>query len=94
MYACVCICIYIYIYIYTYMYTCIYGIALSGCTPNLPAKIIPTKIARLKTSGQLPIGLRIPPLKSKIPPESHPPKSRICVWRLPTANIHTNTPII
>ena len=31
-------------------------------TPNLPTKIIPTKIARLKTYGQLPMDMIIPPL--------------------------------
>ena len=32
-------------------------------TPNLPTKIIPTKIRRLKHSGKSPVDLRIPPLK-------------------------------
>ena len=33
-------------------------------TPNLPTKITPTKIARLKLSGKSPTGLGIPPLKT------------------------------
>ena len=31
-------------------------------TPNLPANIVPTNIARLKLSGKSPMGLEIPPL--------------------------------
>ena len=34
-------------------------------TPNLPAKIIPTKIARLKTSGIFPMDRRVQPLEIK-----------------------------
>ena len=54
----------------------------SSSAPSLPAKIIPAKIARLKLSGKFPMGLGIPPLKSKIRLESDPLKSRILVPRL------------
>ena len=54
----------------------------TGSTPNLPTKIIPTKICRLKVSGRLPVDLRIPPLNIKIVFEPNPLKSRILVWRL------------
>ena len=37
-----------------------------GAAPNLPTKIIPAKIARLKLPGRSPMGLGIPPLKIKI----------------------------
>ena len=50
--------------------------------PNLPAKIIPAKIRRLKLSGRFPMDMRIPPLKIKILLESEPLKSRILVERL------------
>ena len=49
---------------------------------NLPAKIIPAKIACLKLSGKSPMGMRIPPIKTKIMLESNTPKSRILVRRL------------
>ena len=51
-------------------------------TPNLPTKIIPTKIRRLKISGKFPMGLRIAPLGIKILLESNPLKPRILVRRL------------
>ena len=38
-------------------------------TPNLPTKILPTKIRRLETSGKLPVDVRVLPLKLKIPLE-------------------------
>ena len=47
--------------------------------PNLPTKIIPTKIRRLKHSGKSPMDLRIPPHKIQILPELNPLKSRILV---------------
>ena len=51
-------------------------------TPNLPTKIIPTKICWLKLSGKFPKGLEILPLKMKILLEPNPLKSRILVLRL------------
>ena len=51
-------------------------------TPNLPTKLLPTKIAWLKLSGNFPMDIRIPPLKTKIMLESNPLKSRILVRRL------------
>ena len=51
-------------------------------TPNLPTEIIPTKIPRLKLSGEFPADMRIPPLEIKILLESNPLKSRIFVRRL------------
>ena len=51
-------------------------------TPNLPTKIILTKIAWLKLSGRSPMDMRIPPLEIKIFLESSPLKSRIVVRRL------------
>ena len=51
-------------------------------TPNLPNKIISTKIRWLKLSGKFPMGLGIPPLKIKILLESKPLKSRTLVRRL------------
>ena len=50
--------------------------------PNLPTKITPSKIARLKLSSKSPMGLRIPPLIMKIMLESNHLKSRILVRRL------------
>ena len=52
-----------------------------GCTPNLPTKIIPTKIRWLELSGKFLMGLRIPSLNIKIMLESNPLKSRILVRR-------------
>ena len=46
-------------------------------TANLPIKIIPTKIRRLKTSGKFPVDMRIPPLNIRILLESNPLKYRI-----------------
>ena len=54
----------------------------SLATPDLPTKIIPTTIRRLKLSRKLPLDRRIPPLKIKIPIESNPLNSRILVRRL------------
>ena len=51
-------------------------------TPNLPTKIIPTKIPWLNISREFPMNIRIPPLWIKILLESNPPKSRILVRRL------------
>ena len=51
--------------------------ASERATAKLPAKIIPTKIRRLKKSRKLPMDMRIPPLKIKILLESNPLKSRI-----------------
>ena len=56
-------------------------VVLPGSTPNLPTKIMPTKIAWLKLSGKFSMGLGIPPLKIKILLGSNPPKSRILAWR-------------
>ena len=42
------------------------GSPWQATTPNLPTSIIPTKIARLKLSGEFPMGLEIPPLKSRL----------------------------
>ena len=53
------------------------ALTISGSTPNLPAKSIPTKIAWLKVSGRFALGLEIPPLRIKISPESNPLKSKI-----------------
>ena len=60
----------------------------SRITPNLPNKIIPTKIAWLKLSGKPPMDMRIPPLELKILIESSPPKSRILVRRLAVFRMH------
>ena len=46
-------------------------------TPNLPTKIIPTKICRLIISGKVPMDMRIPPLKLQITLGSNPLKSTI-----------------
>ena len=54
----------------------------SAGTPNLPTKIIPTKIAWLKHSRKSPMGMRIPPLMFKIMLKSKPLTSRILVRRL------------
>ena len=45
-------------------------------TPNLPTKIIPTKICRLELSGKISKDLGIPPLEAENVLESTPPKSR------------------
>ena len=50
--------------------------------PNLPTEIIPAKIRWLKISGEFPLDMRTPPLKSKMLLESNPLKSRIVVRRL------------
>ena len=81
-------CIYIYIYIYKALATTrsrrpsSLAADESPVSPNLPTKIISTKIARLKTSRKSPMRLGIPPLKIKILLESNPLKSRIVVRRL------------
>ena len=51
-------------------------------TPNLPTKIMPTKIRWRDISGKLHMGLRIRPLDIKMMLESTPLKSRIIVRRL------------
>ena len=56
--------------------------SLEASAPNLPTKIIPTKIHWLNISGKFPMDMRIPPLTLKILPESNPLKSRILVRRL------------
>ena len=98
--------IYVYVYVYIYIYICILNVscyiiayniqydilAPSHHSPNLPTKIMPTKIAWLKYSGKFPMDIRIPPLKIKILLESNPLKSRILVRRLavPVSNVlHT-----
>ena len=50
--------------------------------PNLPTKIIPTKIRWRKTSAKCRMDIRIPPLKFKTLLESNPPTSIILVRRL------------
>ena len=47
--------------------------------PDLPAKTIPAKIARIKMSGKFPVDTRIPPLQIKVLLKSNPRKSRIFV---------------
>ena len=54
-------------------------------TPDLPTKIIPAKIAWLKLSRKLHMGLGIPPFTLKILIESNPLKSRFLVRRLAVA---------
>ena len=51
-------------------------------TPNPPTNIVPTNIARLKLSGNFPMGLGIPPLKIKIALESNPLKPTMSVGGL------------
>ena len=46
-------------------------------TPNLPTKILPTKIRWLKISGRFPTDMIIPPLKLKILLESNALKSNL-----------------
>ena len=53
-----------------------------GATPNLPTKIVPTNIARVKHSGKSPMDMRIPPLRIKNVLESNLPKSSMLVGRL------------
>ena len=59
---------------------------IPSCTPNLPAKIVPTKIPWLKLSGKFPMDMRIPPRNIKIMLVSNPLKSRILVRRLAVAS--------
>ena len=49
--------------------------------PNLPAKIVPAKVAWLNPSGEFPVDVRIPSLRVKLPLESDPHKSIILVRR-------------
>ena len=51
-------------------------------TPNLPTNIIPTNIALVKLSGESPMGLGIPFIKSKMVLESNPLKSTMLMRRL------------
>ena len=51
----------------------------TATTPNLPASIIPTTIARLKLSRRFPMDVRLPPLNIDIMLETNPLKSRILV---------------
>ena len=51
-------------------------------TPNLPTKIVPINIARLKLSGKSPMDLGIPPFLIKIMLESNSLKSTMLVGRL------------
>ena len=50
-------------------------------TPNLPTNIVPTNISGLKLSGNFPMGLGIPTLKTKIMLESNPLKPTMLVGR-------------
>ena len=59
-----------------------YNIVITGSAPDLPAKIVPAKTRRLKTSGRLPTDMGIPPLDIEIMLESNPPKSRVSVRSL------------
>ena len=45
--------------------------------PNLPTEIVPNKSAWRKLSGKFPVGLGVPPLKTKALLESNPLKSLI-----------------
>ena len=63
------------------------SLGLTHHTPNLPAKSIPAEIARLKLSGESPMGLGIPPPKTNILLESNHLKSRILVRRLAVPRI-------
>ena len=45
-------------------------------SPNLPTKIIPTKICRLNISGKFTMDMRTPPLKFKILLESKPSETQ------------------
>ena len=47
-------------------------------TPDLPTKIFPSKIARLKLSWKSHMEMRITPLQVKTPLESNPPKCGLC----------------
>ena len=58
------------------------GISRGRGTPDLPTKIIPTKIRWLESSGEFPMDMWIPPLTIKILLESNPLRSRILVRRL------------
>ena len=40
---------------------------VGGCSPSLPAKIIPTKIPWLESSGKFAMDMRIPPLRTRFP---------------------------
>ena len=57
-------------------YTYIPGDVIFTITPDLPTKMIPTKICRTNNSGKRSKGLRIPPLNIKIMFESNPHISR------------------
>ena len=54
---------------------------------SLYTKIIPTKVRRLRISGEFPVDMRIPPLEIRIPLESNPLKSRI-FYRNPKSCSH------
>ena len=71
---------YIYIYAYVYSFTTRYALEDSAALRrNLPTKIIPTKIARLRLSWKSPMDMRIPPVIIKIMLESNPLKSIMLV---------------
>ena len=53
------------LYIYIYIHRDMYVAGLAGDRHDLPANIIHTRIARLELSGKFPLGLGIPPLKSR-----------------------------
>ena len=79
--------IYIYIYIYNYyLFICpsttspAVHLSVDSVTHNPPTNITPTKIAWVKLSGKIPLGLGIPPLKFKIMLESNPLKSIMLVY--------------
>ena len=76
---------YIYIYIYIYVYPRPTE-SPRRLTPNLPTKIVPAKICRLRNYGEFPMDMRIPPLNIKIMLESNHLKSRILVRRLAVQN--------
>ena len=84
------VCMYIYIYIYIWRTRgrrppCDGWRSAWSCgqhTPNLPTKMIPTKIAWLELSGKSPMDMRIPSFRIKIMFESNPLKSIMFVGRL------------
>ena len=58
------------------------GVQYCCPSPNPPTNITPTNIAWLKLSGKSPLGLGIPPLRTKIMLESNRLKSTMLVGGL------------
>ena len=70
------------------------GFLVNRSTPNLPTKIIPTKIRWVNIYGKFPMDMRIPPLEIQVMLEPNPLRSRVLVRRLAVTRNAPHTTIV